>query len=341
VNKKYNITNVKDFFKNSNCTLISKEYNNYEDKLDYICKCGKINKISFAHFKNGTRCRECGFKKTSDFNRFRKLEDVKKIFEIRKCKLLSNNYINNRQKLEYMCEKGHLSSSSLGNFINGFGCRTCSSINNGKNLRHSYEFVNNFFKYKNCKLISKIYDGKDKPLDYVCECGNNSKISFANFKKGNRCKECAKIRRRITLYKSGTAPASKQQKRINKLLNGELNYPLGKFSLDIAFLNDKIAIEYDGSGHKLMVTKKEITEEHFIKKESKRYNFIKRSGWKVLRILSYKDLLPNDEILKELIISGITRLKDNVSYYIIDFNNMKIKCSQFEENIKCEISKTK
>lgn len=32
-------------------------------------------------------------------------------------------------------------------------------------------------------------------MDYVCECGNTSKISLSNFKKGKRCNKCGDLQR--------------------------------------------------------------------------------------------------------------------------------------------------
>ena len=56
---------------------------------------------------------------------------------------------------------------------------------------------------------------------------------------------------------------SKQQLYIHSLLGGELNYCTGKCFLDIAFLDEKIYLEYDGGGHDLSVKLGNMSKEEF------------------------------------------------------------------------------
>lgn len=55
--------------------------------------------------------------------------------------------------------------------------------------KFSQEYVEKYFLENNCKLISSYVNIKEL-MDYICECGNESKISFDNFKHGKRCKQC-------------------------------------------------------------------------------------------------------------------------------------------------------
>lgn len=57
--------------------------------------------------------------------------------------------------------------------------------------KFSYEFVRNFFKIKGCILISKEYINARSHLEYICSCGNISKIIFDSFRRGHRCNKCA------------------------------------------------------------------------------------------------------------------------------------------------------
>lgn len=112
-----------------------------------------------------------------------------------------------------------------------------------------------------------------------------------------------------TMYKNGTAPCSRQQEYLNNLLGGQLNFPVDMCSLDIAFPNDKIYIEFNGSGHDLSVKLGTITKEEFEYKEIKRYMFLKNKGWKLIRINSPYDYLPSDEV----ILQEFQRAKDWLS----------------------------
>lgn len=127
-------------------------------------------------------------------------------------------------------------------------------------------------------------------------------------------------------YKNGTAPASSQQIYLHKLLGGELNYPVDKISLDIAFLGDKIYIEYNGSGHDIDVKYKKMTKEQFRFKEIKRYGFLKSLGWKQIVIESPKDFLPSDEeIINQINIAKDYLINNKSSHYIIDINDDNFK----------------
>lgn len=107
-----------------------------------------------------------------------------------------------------------------------------------------------------------------------------------------------KEKSRKTLYENKVAPTSRTQLYLNHLLKGVLNYPVGSCNIDI-LLDDKIALEYDGGGHNLQVKFGTITEEEFVKIERARDFFLKRRGYKILRIVSKRDRLPDDNILME------------------------------------------
>lgn len=111
------------------------------------------------------------------------------------------------------------------------------------------------------------------------------------------------IRNKIaeTLYKNNTQKSSKQQVYLNDLYNGELNYPISNFSADICLLTDKIIIEYDGGGHLLHVKTGRITQEEFKRRTFVRDQIVKKAGYKQIRIISYNDYLPSDEILLQML----------------------------------------
>ena len=134
-----------------------------------------------------------------------------------------------------------------------------------------------------------------------------------------------------TLYQNGTQKCSKQQKYIHKLIGGELNYPISRCSLDIAFLNDNIYVEYNGGGHDLKVTLGKITKEEFENKEIKREIFLKQNNWKLIRIISKQDYLPSDDKIIEIIAYAKYYLNTGHSWIEFDIDNQLIKYSKFEE----------
>jgi len=55
----------------------------------------------------------------------------------------------------------------------------------------TYEFVKGYFKEQGCELLEEKYKNNRIKMKYKCSCGNISKITFDNFKRGNRCRKCS------------------------------------------------------------------------------------------------------------------------------------------------------
>lgn len=139
-----------------------------------------------------------------------------------------------------------------------------------------------------------------------------------------------------TLYQNGTAPASNQQKYLNELLGGNLNYPLSRCSLDIAFPDDMIYIEYNGSGHDIPVRNGKISKIDFELRDLNRFSYNKKQGWKLIKIVSQKDLLPTDEKIIEMVSQAKDFLNLGNSWYEINIDDSIIKSSSFTKSIKFE-----
>jgi very-short-patch-repair endonuclease len=122
--------------------------------------------------------------------------------------------------------------------------------------------------------------------------------------------EEVKRKSKRTLFKNNTAPTSRTQKYLHELLGGKLNYPLGNYYIDIV-LNDNIAFEYDGGGHRLQVKFGNLTDEEFDKKEIAREFYLKRRGYKIVRLVSTRDKLPEKDILLDAIYKCLEYVNDN------------------------------
>lgn len=100
-----------------------------------------------------------------------------------------------------------------------------------------------------------------------------------------------------TLYQNSSQKASKQQRYINSLYHGILNFPVKYYNVDICLPDDKLVIEYDGGFHMGNVITGRETQEEFDRKELIRDKVIKSEGYKTIRIKSSRDLLPQDSTL--------------------------------------------
>ena len=105
----------------------------------------------------------------------------------------------------------------------------------------------------------------------------------------------------ISFRKNGNVMCSKQQEYLHNLLGGILNDVVGLYFCDIVFHDKGYILEYDGGGHNYSVLCGHITQEEFDQRERKRFYSIKAEGFKQIRIISQHDLLPSDEIIKQII----------------------------------------
>jgi hypothetical protein len=137
-----------------------------------------------------------------------------------------------------------------------------------------------------------------------------------------------------SIYENGSGPSSQQQRYIHSIIGGELNYPVESFLLDIAFPSDSVYVEYDGGGHDLNVKLGKITKEDFELAQIKRYNILKSLNWKLIRIKSVNDNLLDDKLTIYLINEAKLNILNGRSWFEIDIDEMKIRCSKFTQDIK-------
>ena len=118
-------------------------------------------------------------------------EYVYNYFEEQGCELLETEYINDSILMRYICKCGNQNHIRFSNFRSGRRCRIC-----GENQKHTFEDVKKYFKKNECVLLERKYTNANTRMEYLCSCGKRSKISFSDFKKGNRCKACGIDKRR-------------------------------------------------------------------------------------------------------------------------------------------------
>ena len=112
---------------------------------------------------------------------------IRKEFDKKGCKLLTKTYKNSKQKLDYICPKGHSHSISWNSFKAGCRCYHCFGL-----VKLTIEFVRKEFKKEGYKLLTKVYRNANHKLDYVCSKGHKHQMSWHNWQQGHRCPYCSK-----------------------------------------------------------------------------------------------------------------------------------------------------
>lgn len=168
--QKNDFNEIKKIITHKGGKCFTNEYINCLNKLDVVCKEGHKFKISAASLKKGSWCVKCGIErakeKTTD-----SIEIFHKIAEEHGGKCLSDKYVNNTVKLEFICKKKHIWKASPKHIKEGHWCRLC-----GYKVRKRKVIA---FKPKENYTIEKIKEtAVDKGGECLSEKISKSKLNF-------------------------------------------------------------------------------------------------------------------------------------------------------------------
>lgn len=180
MSSKYTLEEVRSELLKEGYILLSDEYINSKTKLKTICPNGHLYNVSFDKWKSGRRCLCQTGKSRITF------EKIKKCFEDRSYVLLSTECTSTKQYLDYICPNGHKHSIRADHFMNGHGCPYCAGrpVLNIKVIREEFE-------KDGYVLLTDEYINSSQKLYYICPNGHKHYITWANWKTGYRCPECA------------------------------------------------------------------------------------------------------------------------------------------------------
>lgn len=120
------------------------------------------------------------------------LEFVKEQFSKAGCTLLATEYIGKDAHMPYLCSCGNeeVMVISWANFRKGRRCNKCGQEKRVAKRRLRFEDVRDYFKEHGCTLLETEYINVITKMRYICECDNEWKTSFSDFKLGKRCRKC-------------------------------------------------------------------------------------------------------------------------------------------------------
>ncbi|MFC6603873.1 hypothetical protein [Ectobacillus funiculus] len=108
---------------------------------------------------------------------------------------LRDTYKNSKTKMQYICVCGTPDEKDFTHFKRGQRCENCAKKKIRDAKRLDPKEVEEYFREQNCIMLSPFID-VHTPIEYVCSCGNTDIKDFTHFKRGQRCKECAKLKKR-------------------------------------------------------------------------------------------------------------------------------------------------
>lgn len=178
--KKLSYEYIKEQIEKEGYQLISKEYKNAISEMKTICPNGHEIFIKWRDFQEGCRCHKCQHRSKKYNYEFvkNKIEETGKI-------LISKKYNGNKEKLNIMCEKGHIYKKSFNKFQKSSKCPIC--YNEGKN---NFSIIKNDFLKEDYIILSTEYKNCYTELDVICNKKHKIKISYKKFTQGTRCSIC-------------------------------------------------------------------------------------------------------------------------------------------------------
>jgi hypothetical protein len=114
------------------------------------------------------------------------IEFVREQFEKEKYTLLTNEYINSKTPLEYICFNNHRRSIIWSSWQQGHRCAECFI----DSRRYTIDFVREQFEKDGYVLLTAVYTGCYQELEYICPNNHSGGICFSNWVQGHRCVEC-------------------------------------------------------------------------------------------------------------------------------------------------------
>lgn len=195
-------------------------------------------------------------------------------------------------KTRWRCAYGHEWDARYNDIYNGQGCPECKRTTIGNLKRSTPDRYKQISAPLKIEWVGDLPTNQSHKTEWRCANGHVWSSTYASMRLVKGCPICQD--------RINGQPVSRVQRRLHEMIGGELNYPIKRYRIDVAFTDDKIAVEYDGWRY------------HDPAHDAKRDKYLRSIGWKVLRIRS-GELLPAFEEIKE----ALSRLRAGESHIVI------------------------
>ena len=111
------------------------------------------------------------------------IEFIRAEFKKEGYELLTKVYENNRQKLDYICPRGHRHSITWANWNSKKKPRCPYCVDNKIDIG----FIRAEFAKEDYKLLTKVYENNKQKLECICPMGTKYFTTWANWQQGVRC----------------------------------------------------------------------------------------------------------------------------------------------------------
>jgi hypothetical protein len=159
-----------------------------KDKVEWECaKCHKICREGLSNIlpKDVFMCGRCPYKNESQYLQFKKELTNKGWSMVSPIE----DYMNTKSLMDVVCNQDHPTQTSHNRFRAGYGCRLCYQHPKKK----EFNKVKTEFEKRNFTLLETTYENNQTPMEYICKCGNHSRITYSNLMRNiDGCKLCSR-----------------------------------------------------------------------------------------------------------------------------------------------------
>ena len=229
--KKLTITQVRKEFSDRNYELLTTEYEGSRQRFKYRCDKGHISYTRLDHLREGRACSACVG------NRTLTLEYIRNEFLLEGYELITDEYINSKTELKFICPNGHEGTIYWNNWHTGYRCLECAGTK-----KYTLEYIKKSVGEFGYELITTNYVNNKTKLELICPNGHLYNVTWDNWSsKKSRCPKCKNI---------GTSAAEgKLYTFVKSMCNNAIRNDrtiISPYELDIVIPDKKIAIEYCG-----------------------------------------------------------------------------------------------
>lgn len=332
------MVNVEDLPSNSNI------------KVRVVCDiCGRENETTYQHYIRSVEnygyytCKYCNYKKAVETNRA--LYGVEYYTQTKEYKEQTKNTCNLKYGVDYPSQSPEIREKAIASLIAHYNVdnptKSAEIRNTVKETVRERYGVNSvsqldFVKEKRKKSIRKRF-GVDHALQSI-EGQKRKELTCIERFGVPHAMQCNEIKEKVakTYYMNNSVATSNQQRYLYILFGGELNYPISYYNVDICFPKENIVIEYDGGFHDGRVRLGQLTKEEFEHKELVRSMVIKNEGYKIIRIKSIADRLPQDVVLLQMLSEARNYFSNfpNHSWIEYDIDNSMVRNAEHRDGFK-------
>lgn len=307
---KFTIDEVREFIKNNTeCKLLSTEYNGIYEQLLLKCSCGDTFKTKFSliKYRNIDKCQKCRGMGVKKIPLKLTIEYVKQKFIDMGLIPLFDKYSNNREELKCTTQEGYLMGVSFKQINQGSYPKIIS--------KHTTDSIFNLkiwlkLNTDNYELLSDKYISNQSKLLFKCNKGHEFLTTWNTISAGHRCPECnnSKGELKIKQWLDSNNITHASEYTFDNLVNPNTK---GKLRFDFAIFNKtnklSMLIEYQGqqhyepvdfSGHNQERANKEFKELQY--RDNLKVKYCKQNNIPLLRIKYTEFSFLEDILAKEI-----------------------------------------